>query len=324
MPPILTEGSLLSNRYQVSKVLDASLVRNVYLVQDLHLRGNSWVAKQIAPRSHPGGQASVRKLFENEVRAVGQLEHPSIPRILDYFFKDGSFFLIREYIPGTDLATLLTFQGGNLSEADALRLTLPIVELLGFLIRKNLGPAIFQELSLHSFIVTPQGELRLIDLGLTRLLGNATSLGSVDYAAPEQFSGGTIDARSVVFIAGALLYHVLSGVNPGESPFSVEPLETLVPNTTDATLAVVSKAMQRDPRARYANPEDLVKALKKARSSLEKNKRRRQESSPQDSRTQPLEATSPFFTILLAAMVLIALGAGCYAAYTTFIKGTGG
>jgi serine/threonine-protein kinase len=323
VPLILPEGSQLSNRYQVVKVLDASPLRNIYLVQDLHLRGNTWVAKQILPSgSDPIGSGNVRKRFEDEARIIGTLEHPSIPKLLDFFFKDRCFFIIREYVPGTDLGTLLAFQGGSLNEGDALRLTVPIAELLGFLLRKNLGSAIFREISLGSFIVTPNGELRLVDLGFTRLFGKANTLGAVDYAAPEQFSGAGMDARTVVYNLGAMLYHILGGFNPGESPFNLEPLEALAPQTSDATLKIVEKAMQRDPRARYSNPEEMAKALKKARTSFEKRKGGGRE--PAESDTQPLESSMSAATILLAAIILIFLGAGAYAAYEMVLKGSGG
>ncbi len=322
MALLLPEGSQLNNRYQVVKVLDVSPLRNIYLVQDTHLRGNTWVAKQILPSgSDPIGSGNVRKRFEDEARILGSMEHPAIPKLLDFFFKDRCFFIIREYVPGTDLGTLLAFQGGSLNEADTLRLTIPIAELLGFLLRKNLGSAIFREISLGSFIVTPQGELRLVDLGFTRLFGKANSLGAVDYAAPEQFSGTGMDARTVVYNMGAMLYHLLGGFNPGESPFNLEPLDALAPQTSDATLKIVEKAMQREPRSRYANPDEMVKALKKARVSLDKRKGGRE--APAESDTQPLEPSLSLSTVILAAVILIFLGAGCYAAYEMLLKGTG-
>lgn len=322
MALLLSEGSRLNNRYQVVKVLDVSPLRNIYLVQDTHLRGNTWVAKQILPTgSDPIGSGNVRKRFEEEARILGSIEHPAIPRLLDFFFKDRCFFIIREYVPGTDLETLLAFQGGSLSEADTLRLTIPIAELLGFLLRKNLGSAIFRELSLSSFIITPQGDLRLIDLGFTRLFGKANSLGAVDYAAPEQFSGSGMDARTVVYNLGAMLYHVLGGYNPGESPFNLEPLEAVAPHLSDATLKIVEKAMQREPKARYAHPDEMTKAMKKARVLLDKRKGGRDV--PKESDTQPLEPSVSLGAVVLAAVVLIFLGAGCYAAYEMFLKGSG-
>lgn len=322
MSLLLPEGSQLNNRYQVVKILDVSPLRNIYMVQDNHLRGNTWVAKQILPSgSDPIGSGNVRKRFEDEARILGSLEHPAIPKLLDFFFKDRCFFIIREYVPGTDLGTLLAFQGGSLNEADTLRLTVPIAELLGFLLRKNLGSAIFRELSLGSFIVTPQGELRLVDLGFTRLFGKANTLGAVDYAAPEQFSGTGMDARTVVYNMGAMLYHLLGGYNPGESPFNLEPLEALAPGTSDATLKVVEKAMQREPRSRYAHPDEMAKQLKKARVSLGKRKGGRE--APAESDTQPLEPTLSLSTVILTAVILIFLGAGCYAAYEMILKGSG-
>ncbi len=327
MPFLLPEGSQLSNRYQIVKILDTSPLRNIYLVQDQHLRGNTWVAKQLLPSgSEAVGSAKVRKRFENEARIVTSLEHPGIPKLLDFFFKDQCFVVIREYVPGTDLATLLSFQGGCLSETDALRMMIPLAELLGFLLRKNMGAAIFREISLRSFIVTPEGCLRLVDFGFSRLFGGAHTLGTVDYAAPEQFAGVDMDARTVVYNLGAMLYHLIGGYNPGESPFSLEPLDALAPDTSDATLKIVEKAMQREPRSRFSTPEELVKALKKARTSLEKKRSRGggRNSEPVDSETQALDAPPTFAAIALAALVLIFLGAGCYAAYELFLKGMGG
>lgn len=321
MSLILPEGSQLSNRYQVIKILDTSPLRNIYMIQDLHLRGNTWVAKQILPSG--SDSAGFRKRLEDEARIISSLEHPCIPKLLDFFFKDRCFFVIRDYVPGTDLATLLAFQGGSLNEADALRLSVPIAELLGFLLRKNLGVSIFREISLSSFIVTPNGELRLIDLGFTRLFGNANSIGAVDYAAPEQFSGTGMDARTVVYNLGAMLYHILGGYNPGESPFNLEPLDALAPGTSDATLKIVEKAMQREPRSRYSGPDEMAKALKKARGAIAK-RRGSGKAAAADSDTQPLEAPTSLTSILLAAIILIFLGAGAYAAYEIVLKGTGG
>lgn len=329
MPFLLPEGSPLSNRYQIVKILDTSPLRNIYLVQDQHLRGNTWVAKQLLPSgSESVGSPKIRKRFENEARIITSLEHSGIPKLLDFFFKDQCFVIIREYVPGTDLATLLSFQGGSLSETDALRMMIPLAELLGFLLRKNMGAAIFREISLRSFIITPEGCLRLVDFGFSRLFGGAHTLGTVDYAAPEQFSGEGVDARTVVYNLGAMLYHLVGGYNPGESPFNLEPLEALAPHTSDATLKIVEKAMQREPRSRFSTPEDLVKALKKARTSLEKKRSRgggvSARSEPVDSQTQALDAPPTFTAIALAALVLIFLGAGCYAAYELFLKGMGG
>ena len=236
MPLLLPEGSQLRNRYQVFKVLDASPLRNIYLVQDLHLRGNTWVAKQMLPIGAEGvNSRALRRRYEQEARAVSSLEHPAIPRLLDYFFIDQCFYLIREYVPGTDLQTLLAFEGGSFSESDALRLTQPIAELLGFLLRKKIGPSIFRELSLSSLIITPDGQIKLVDLGFTRLFGKANTLGPVDYAAPEQFSGEAADGRTLVYNLGAILYHLISGFNPGDSPFNLDPLDFWAPETTPAT-----------------------------------------------------------------------------------------
>lgn len=319
---LLPEGSQLRNRYQIFKVLDASPLRNIYLVQDLHLRGNTWVAKQILPvGTESVNSAAVRKRYEQEARALSALEHPAIPRLLDYFFKDQCFILIREYIPGTDLKTLLAFEGGSFSEADALRLTEPIAELTGFLVKKKMGTSIFRELALDSLIITPQGHIKLVDLGFTRLFGKANTLGTVDYAAPEQYSGENVDSRTLVYNLGAILYHLISGFNPGESPFELEPLDFWAPDTSPTTISIVEKCLQHKPNQRFSSPDELAKQIKKARSSLQKRSGRGHQ---KESDTQPLDEPVPVSTWLAAALTLIFLGVGSYAIYEILFQGMGG
>lgn len=317
MPLILPDGSQLRNRYQVIKLLDASPLRNIYLVQDLHLRGNTWVLKQILPVTTGASTGTMRKRFDEEARALSTLEHPCIPRLLDYFFQDRCFFVIRQYIPGTDLATLLSFQGGSLNESDALRLLLPVAELFGFLVRKNVGTAIFRDLSLGSLIVTPEGELRLIDFGFTRLFGKANTLGPVDYSAPEQFSGEGTDSRTLVYNLGAMLYHLLTGFNPGDSPFNLEPVETWAPHTSPTTCRLVSKAIAHEPADRFASPAELVKHLRKARTTLDKR------GAGPKSGTQPLSSPVSAGAMLAAALTLFFLAAGSYALYEMIMRGGG-
>jgi serine/threonine protein kinase len=321
VPLLLPEGSQLRNRYQVFKVLDASPLRNIYLVQDLHLRGNTWVAKQMLPvGAEAVNSRALRRRYEQEARALSDLEHPAIPRLLDYFFIDQCFYLIREYVPGTDLQTLLAFEGGNFSESDALRLTQPIAELLGFLLRKKTGPSIFRELSLGSLIITPDGQIKLVDLGFTRLFGKANTLGPVDYAAPEQFSGEAADGRTLVYNLGAILYHLISGFNPGDSPFNLDPLDFWAPDTSPATIKIVDRALQREPGNRFSSPEEMVKQMQKARSSLQ----RRKTSGRKESDTQPLAEAFPVSTWVAAALTLVFLGVGCYTLYQILFQGMGG
>ncbi len=321
MPLLLREGSQLRNRYQVIKILDTSPLRNIYLVSDLHLRGNTWVAKQILPiGSELGHGGEVHRRLEAEARTFSSIDHPAIPRLLDFFFLDGCFVLIREFVPGTDLRTLLAYQGGSLEEADALRLAQPIGELLGFLMRKNLGPAIFRELSLRSLIVTPEGEIRIIDFGFSRLFGKANTLGPLDYAAPEQFSGEATDARTLVYNLGAILYHLISGFNPGDSPFDLEPLDYWAPDSSPATLKLVERALKHEPGARFSSPEEMVKTIKRARRSVERG----DSASSARTDTQPLQpATISAGTGMAILVLLCMLGASLFAVYEMFLRGGG-
>jgi serine/threonine-protein kinase len=118
----------------------------------------------------------------------------------------------------------------------------------------------------------PDGTVKLLDFGIAKIASSTVTrqgsvFGSASYMSPEQVTGGTVDARSDIFSVGVVLYELLSGRKPFEadSPTAVlvkimeaepEPLDTLVPDLPKAVVAVVDRALQKDPARRYARAAD--------------------------------------------------------------------
>jgi tetratricopeptide (TPR) repeat protein len=107
-----------------------------------------------------------------------------------------------------------------------------------------------------------------------RLTVEGAMLGTPSYMAPEQAAGNDVDARTDIYALGALLYHVLAGAPPypGSSPLAVvesvrsgppAPLASLVPELAVDVVAIVEKAMARDPAQRYASAAELAKDLRR-------------------------------------------------------------
>lgn len=111
---------------------------------------------------------------------------------------------------------------------EALELGLQLTSVLGYL-HSHQPPIIFRDLKPSNVIRTPQGQVYLIDFGIARLFkpGQARdtiAFGSPGYAAPEQYGKAQTTPRSDVFSLGALLHHLLTGVDPSETPFRFKPL----------------------------------------------------------------------------------------------------
>jgi serine/threonine-protein kinase len=269
LPPLLPEGSRLRGRYKIVRVLSATRLRNMYLAEDQHLRGKHWVIRQMQP---VGIDSSDRKWligqFEAEARILSALEHPCLPKLVDFFIQDLFMYVIREFVPGLDLSIILQQRAGRLAQKDALGIGLSLCDLMTYLLKKKLPPIVFRELSLANLVYTPEGQTKLIDFGFSRLFQREARLGSPDYAAPEQYAeDAEVDGRTLVYNVGALMYHLMSGHNPGSTPFALPPLQGLNPGVSDRCAEMIEKATRNEPSGRYGGLTELGKAILVAQQS---------------------------------------------------------
>ena len=263
MPPLLPEGSRLRGRYKIVRVLSATRLRNMYLAEDQHLRGKHWVIRQMQP---VGIDSNDRKWlisqFEAEARILSALEHPCLPKLVDFFIQDLFLYVIREFVPGLDLSIILQQRSGRLSQRDALNVGLSLCDLMTYLLKKKLPPIVFRELSLANLVYTPEGQTKLIDFGFSRLFQREARLGAPDYAAPEQYAeDAEVDGRTLVYNVGALMYHLMTGHNPGSTPFALPPLQSLNPSVSDRCTEMIEKATRNDSASRYSGLPELGKAI---------------------------------------------------------------
>ena len=116
-------------------------------------------------------------------------------------------------------------------------------------------------------MLKPDGNISLIDFGTAREykeknLADTTCLGTVGYAAPEQFGGmGQTDARTDIYCLGATLYHLVTGKNPCEPPYEIRPIREINPNLSSGLERIILKCTQRDPNDRYQSAAELMYAL---------------------------------------------------------------
>ena len=185
-----------------------------------------------------------RYLRENPVKGT-----PEIEEVIE---QDGHLTVIEEYISGQTLRSIL--ENGNLfAETDAVRI---IEELCGIL--KNLHganpPIIHRDIKPDNIMVTPDGSIRLLDMDAARLARDKKSadtdlIGTVGYAAPEQYGFGTSDERTDIYSLGVVLCELVTGHLPKERM----PVGRLG--------KIIRKCTQIDPANRYKNVQELQIAL---------------------------------------------------------------
>jgi eukaryotic-like serine/threonine-protein kinase len=229
----------------------------------------------------------VLRRFRMERQILASLEHPNITRLLDAgTTDDGLPYFVMEFIEGTPIARFV--QRENVDLRSRLKLFLKICSAVDLAHRHHI---IHRDIKPTNVLVNQDGEPKLLDFGIAKLLG-AESDDEITaaaeqrltpvYASPEQTIGQQVTISSDVYSLGALLYELLAGKPPSRgsngklshneaSGHQVEPQlpsETISDPKTKIQLLgqldrIVAKAMQRDPAQRYSSAADLSQDIER-------------------------------------------------------------
>lgn len=212
-----------------------------------------------------------------ECQALGTAStHPNIVTVHDAgFTPDGRGFLVMEYLGGGSLADAVA-RDGPMAWEDVARIG---VRLAGALETAHRASVLHRDIKPDNVLLSDYGEPKLADFGIARLVGGtATRTGpvyaSILYAAPEVLAGhGPSTPSSDVYALGGTLYTLVSG-RPPFVPNEDEPVGALisrivstppdlrVPGAHPALLAVIGRALAKDPSARQATAEEFGEALR--------------------------------------------------------------
>lgn len=231
-----------------------------------------------ADSDDPAAMEEGRRMFEQEANILVRLSHANLPRVVAFFEEQGRSHLIMEFIHGESLEKRLEHANAPLFESQVLDWAIQICEVLTYLHTRP-EPVIFRDMKPSNIMVTLEGHIKLIDFGIARTYKMGKSrdtitMGSENYAAPEQWGKAQTDARADIYGVGATMYHLLTNVPPLPAfvPTPRVPIQQYNPAVTDGTVAVVDKAMAEDRDQRYASAAEMRQTLLEC---LSKRERRR-------------------------------------------------
>jgi len=260
----LPANTILKARYRILERLGKGGMGAVYKAKDADLNNRFVAVKQM--RQHglaPDMLAIYTNIFKSEANFLAMLMHPNLPRIYEHFFEGECWYLVMDYIDGSNLQERLEQAGGWLPLEEALRIAIDLCTVLDYLHNRQ-PPIIFRDLKPSNVMLTSQGHLYLIDFGIARQfkpeqVKDTHHFQTVGYAAPEQFSQKATTPQSDIYSLGATLHQLLSGNDPAESAFDFPPLQVAIPTLTTlvqqmlqmrpvnrpASMAVVKRELQR-------------------------------------------------------------------------------
>lgn len=268
----MTEKLLLNKRYQLQDFLEKGGMASVYRGRDLMLERD--VAIKVL-REEYSKDAGFRERFRQEAKAAANLSHSNIVTVYDFGYDEEHLFIVMEYVPGTDLNTLIK-QKRIYSLEEGIPLVIQACKGLGYAHRAGL---VHCDIKPHNFLVTPDGRVKVTDFGIARALASINPSeaqeivwGSPQYFSPEQAAGSAPSPASDVYSMGVIMYLMFTGQLPFTSKTPAElgqqhryeqpvPPNQLNPNIPPALNEIMLKVLSKEPSARYRAADQLGRVL---------------------------------------------------------------
>ena len=274
----MTDGEVLAGRYELGAVLGRGGMAEVRAGWDLRL-GRAVAVKTLLPDL--AERPAIRRRFEGEARAAARLAHPNAVAVFDVGEEAGVPFLVMEQVIGPTLEQEMA--RGRLDSGRVRRLGEELLSALGAahaagLVHRDVKPA--------NVLMAPDGSAKVADFGIAKAVADEEStatqmdltttgqvLGTVAYMAPERLAGRAATVQSDLYSVGVVLYEALTGARPfaASTPIAMvraidqaspAPLPECCPGLDAGLIAVVERAMAKNPEDRFASATEMSAALR--------------------------------------------------------------
>jgi len=254
--------------YRIEALVARSGMASIFRATDT--RDNRQVALKIP---HPDMESDpiLFDRFQREAGIGEKLNHPKVMRVFGGE-KRSRIYMVMEWCEGRLLRQIL--DEGRMPHDRAIRIAIGVLDALEYI---HANGVVHRDLKPENIMVDADGNIKLIDFGIAsdtaaRRLTYANftaTLGTPDYISPEQVKGKRGDGRSDIFAMGVILYEMLSGKVPFSGPSPLAAMNDrllnhpLPPSVADPSISpqlqeVLYRALERDPKNRYAKAHDFA------------------------------------------------------------------
>jgi serine/threonine protein kinase len=261
----------VGGRYRLGERIGYGRMGEVFAAHDLRL--DREVALKLL-RVDLAEQDGMRERVVAEARLAARLTHPNVVGVLDTGEQDGRPFVVMERLSGRTLREELT--DGPMPPERVRDVGLQVLRALAAahelgIVHRDVKPGNILDAGVGTWKVADFGIAKWVHADET-LTGTGELLGSPSYLAPERIEGAQAGPASDLYAVGVLLYEALCGRKPfeGDDPFALatairdgayEPPAAVYPDADPEIVAVIARAMQRDPGERYESAEAMAAAL---------------------------------------------------------------
>ena len=257
-------GRTIDGKYTVLKLIGTGGIYTTYLVREVNIN-KVWAMKACDKKNHHYSPA-VREAILTELYMMKKLDHPAIPKVVDIIENEENIFIVRDYIEGETLETIASMYGAQPADK-VIEWGKQLCDALRYL-HSLMPPLIYRDMKPANIILKPDGTVKIIDFGIMRTYKQNQSsdtccLGTIGYAAPEQFGGSQSDARTDIFGLGMTMFRLVTGINPIKPPYEIRPICQVNPSLPKGLEYIICKCTQPNPNDRYQSCDELMEDLNK-------------------------------------------------------------
>ena len=264
---MLRTGDILQERYQIESKIGHNIAHQVWLARDITTGSTELVVVKILLAGEVT-QWDEFRLFEREAKILKQLNHPQIPKYLDYFPLNEpikGFVLVQEYIRGESLKDVI-LREKRFTESEIRQIAINILHILVYLHELN-PPVLHRDIKPSNLIWGEDGYIYLIDFGAVQYRAPVegstfTVVGTYGYTPIEQFGGRTVPG-SDIYALGATLIHLLTGVAPANLPqedFKIQFADRV--NLNPDFIQWLKKAIEPHIKKRFDSAKTALRVLR--------------------------------------------------------------
>lgn len=258
---MLEIGSLVDGKYKILSEIGHGGMSVVYMA--INEKANkTWAVKEVRKDGRMDFNI-VRQGLMAEIDTLKRLKHPYLPSIVDVIEDDETFIIVMDYVEGRSLDKILEEHGVQ-QESGVVEWAKQLCDVLGYLHSRT--PAIiYRDMKPANVMLKPDGTVTLIDFGTAKNYeinyGETTGIGTIGYAAPEQYIGsglGRTDAKTDIYCLGMTLYHLLTGQDPCRNLISDTSIRAVNPALSRGLDSIIRKCTAHQPEDRYQSCEELM------------------------------------------------------------------
>jgi serine/threonine protein kinase len=262
-------------KYVIVNEVGKGTTGTIYLSHDPYFRRDVAIkVYNLVTDEDPERARIARKMFFNEARMVGKLQHPNILPIYDAGEENGQYYVVMEHVQGARTLAAYCRPDNLLRVDDVVKIVYQCARALQYAHRRGV---IHRDIKPSNIMLTRDNDVRIIDFGIAILRDADVSriegiAGSPSYMSPEQVESAEITAASDIYSLGAVMYELLTGFRPFRASTlsrllnqivyaTPPPLHTLREGIPDELEQVVMTALAKDPAARFGNSAEFPARL---------------------------------------------------------------